>query len=154
MRGGEPMLIEKEYHGLYRYCLYRLQNREDAEDAVQETFLRYLQRPDYRGRHEREYLYTIARNLCTDKLRQHQELPLDAAERLPSGQDVALQTELRAALESLSEDDREIALLRFLSGERIGVIAGMYGISRFAMSRRIKDIRNRLKAFLKEEGEV
>lgn len=147
------MLIEDEYRGLYRYCLYRLHSQEDAEDAVQETFLRYLQRPDYRGRHEREYLYTIARNLCTDRLRERQSLPLDEAERLPSGQDVALQAELRAALDALSEDDREIALLRFLSGEKIGVIAGMYGVSRFAMSRRIKDIQNRLKAFLKE-GEV
>ena len=48
---------------------------------------------------------------------------------------------------------REIALLRFLCGERIGVIAGMYGVSRFAMSRRIKDIQNRLKAYLGKEAQ-
>ena len=64
-----------------------------------------------------------------------------------------MQTELRAALDALGGDDREIALLRFLCGERIGVIAGMYGVSRFAMSRRIKGIQNRLKAYLGKEAQ-
>ena len=34
--------IEEQYEKIYRYCFYRLRNREQAEDITQETFLRWV----------------------------------------------------------------------------------------------------------------
>lgn len=146
------MLIEQEYQGLYRYCLYHLHKREDAEDVVQETFLRYLQHPEYqRSGHERQYLYTIARNLCIDEKRRMRAAPIENVQEIADAADIAMKMELRLALDSLASDEREIILLRFVSGERISVIAEIYGVSRFAMSRRIQAIQKKLKKLLGKE---
>lgn len=91
------MDMEEQYDKIYRYCYFRLQNRQTAEDITQETFLRYFEAHssmkfenksssslsaavsqvesyDMRG-HKNEtalkYLYTIARNLCIDEYRKH-----------------------------------------------------------------------------------
>ena len=36
--------IEEQYEKIYRYCYFKLKNRESAEDITQEAFLRYLER--------------------------------------------------------------------------------------------------------------
>lgn len=149
------MLIEQEYEGLYRYCLYHVRSREDAEDIVQETFLRYLQHPEYqKPGHEREYLYTIARNLCIDASRRIRHARLEEVQEVADPSDVTERAELRLALDALTEEERDIVLLRFVSGEHISVIAKMYGVSRFVMSRRIRSIQRRLKDMLGKEGKA
>ncbi len=146
------MLIEQEYEGLYRYCLYHVRSREDAEDIVQETFLRYLQHPEYqKPGHEREYLYTIARNLCIDTSRRIRHARLEEVQEVADPSDVTERAELRLALDALTEEERDIVLLRFVSGEHISVIAKMYGVSRFVMSRRIRSIQKKLRAILGKE---
>jgi len=141
------MNIKAEYPKIFHYCLYYLHQKEDAEDVTQETFLRFLQHPEYQS-HERQYLYKIAKNLCIDKLRKN---PLETLnEELTPSQDADVFTHvaLRIALNELSQEDREIILLRFVNGEKISMIAAMFGMSRFAMSRRIKQITQTLKGAL------
>lgn len=63
--------VEEQYDKIYRYCYFRLHNRQNAEDITQETFLRYFQRYDHvTGGEALECLYTIARNLCIDEYRR------------------------------------------------------------------------------------
>lgn len=40
----ESELIKEQYDKIYRYCYFKLHNRELAEDITQETFLRYLEK--------------------------------------------------------------------------------------------------------------
>ena len=63
--------IVKEYkQGLFRYAKRLLGNREDAEDAVQEAFIKIWQKWDSIDRARIQYYaYFITRNLCIDKLR-------------------------------------------------------------------------------------
>ena len=51
---------------LYRHSLVLLAHRQDAEDAVQETFLRYMRHaPSFRdAEHEKAWLLTVNTNLC------------------------------------------------------------------------------------------
>ncbi|MBT8401620.1 MAG: sigma-70 family RNA polymerase sigma factor, partial [Rhodothermia bacterium] len=58
--------------GVYAFCLKMLLDREEALDAVQDTFLRVyenrsrlLSTPAFRS-----WLFTIARNQCLNRLRQ------------------------------------------------------------------------------------
>lgn len=63
--------VEEQYDKIYRYCYFKLYNRQNAEDITQETFLRYFQRYDHvMGREALKCLYTIARNLCIDEYRR------------------------------------------------------------------------------------
>ena len=59
-------LVAKHEHTLYRAALALLGDPQEAEDAVQDTFLRYLEkRPDLRdGEHERAWLLKVAANRC------------------------------------------------------------------------------------------
>lgn len=56
----------------FSYIYYKINNREEAEDLVQETFLRLM---DYKGllceETVRSFVMTIALNLVTDYLRRH-----------------------------------------------------------------------------------
>jgi RNA polymerase sigma factor (sigma-70 family) len=64
-------LYERYYDRVYGYCLYKLGNREEAEDAAQTTFLLVLRALE-RGvvpRLEANWLFTIAQNACRCRAR-------------------------------------------------------------------------------------
>ncbi len=148
--------FKKQYDKIYRYCYIHIHNREAAEDLTQETFLRFIERPqhDNIGK-ELQYLYTIARNLCIDEYRKkHATEPLDneIIEQKNNENDWITHIALHNAIESLSNEDREIILLRFINEEPISVISNLYGISRFSLYRRINKILAKLrKEFGKDE---
>ena len=60
--------IERYGDMLFRLCLVMLGNAADAEDALQETYLRYLQKaPAFADEeHEKAWLLTVAANRCRD----------------------------------------------------------------------------------------
>ena len=55
------------------------------------------------------------------------------------------------ALVVLSEEDREIILLRYVNEVPVNVIAKLYSMSRFALNRRINSILRRLHEYLGRE---
>lgn len=79
-------IILDNYEEIYRYCWWKVKNRDDAEDLTQETFLRFVQMlSDYSEQGKpRALLYTIARNLCINHYRRVKPLSLSEAEILPS----------------------------------------------------------------------
>lgn len=57
---------------VFRYISYKLNGCLEAEDLVQDAFLRLLEyRSMLRPETVRSFLYTIVRNLVTDYLRRH-----------------------------------------------------------------------------------
>ncbi len=137
--------IDREYDRIYRYCYYRLRSREEAEDVTQETFLRYFASDTYQdtGR-TLQYLYTIARNLCIDERRRPLTQPLP--EDLPSEEGDPLDAAaLRSELNRLSPEDRELVLLRYVNEVPMNVLCKLYGVSRFALYRRLQDLLKRLR---------
>lgn len=146
--------IEEQYDKIYRFCYLRVKNRETAEDITQETFLRYLEHPQYHQLSKTlELLYTIAGNLCIDEFRKRTSAELP--EETNSGEDVErsvlADVSLKQALEKLDDSDREMILLRYINDVPINAIAGIFGISRFAVSRRIKRILAQLHSEIGKE---
>lgn len=149
------MDLEEQYDKIYRYCYFKTHSRETAEDITQEAFLKFFESKEYRDRGcALQYLYTIARNLCTDEYRRLKTCPLDE-ERQGSYSDegMLLCYSLKAALDKLDEGDRELLLLRYVNELPVKVIAGLYGISRFALRRRLAKAVKEAKKML-EEGET
>jgi RNA polymerase sigma-70 factor (ECF subfamily) len=70
-------LVEPHRRELHVHCYRMLASYDDAEDLVQETFLRAWRRRDsFEGRSTfRAWLYRIATNACLDFLRQHSRTP-------------------------------------------------------------------------------
>lgn len=78
-------LVEKHSRNVFRLAFRMTGNEEDAEDVVQETFLRaYRKMPTFAGQSEYStWLHRIAANCAVDALRrrvarQRQERPLEA----------------------------------------------------------------------------
>ncbi len=151
--------LEEQYDKVYRYCYQKLRSREAAEDVTQESFLRYFRTdPDCRGR-MLPWLYTVARNLCMDELRRPR------AEMLPEDgvgvgkgageaetERIIEQLSIKCALEALSEQEREMIFLRYVNEVPLGVLGRLYGISRFAVYRRLKRALVRMRRAMGEGG--
>lgn len=149
---GDPAAIAAIYklysERIFRYTYRMLNNRTDAEDATAETFLRVIRRSrDLRADGAfRTWLFRIARNLCIDKLRQHQllELPMDAT--VGSGEErAALRIAVREALNSLPKDYREPLVLCDLEDLSARQAADVLGISVPALKSRLYRGRRALK---------
>ena len=117
-----------------------LLNGEDAKDAAQEVFLRLHRKL---GRFEQEqdfapWLYRMTVNICHDlRRRKKQEISLEGAMEAqdisPSAEESVLLRQQRqlvvAALESLSEREREVIVLRDLEGLSTAEVAAITGAS-------------------------
>lgn len=137
--------LRNQYDKIYRYCYLRVHSRETAEDLTQETFLRFLEKPQYHNKNkDLQYLYTIAGNLCIDEYRRKptEELSEDLPDDTDNEDKVLTSIALSGALKKLSDEDRDIILLRYVNEEPVGVISKLYNISRFALNRRIKKYLN------------
>jgi RNA polymerase sigma-70 factor (ECF subfamily) len=112
---------------LYRYAIRLLGNQELAEDCIAETFTRFLQA--LRANHGPEnflqaYLFRMAHNWITN-FYQREPLPAEELnEEHPdrkSGPEEDAQTRqvqgrLRAALQQLTPDQRQVIALKYLEG--------------------------------------
>ena len=109
--------LEEQYDKIYRYCYFKVQSRETAEDITQETFLRFLENKTYKDTGKSlHYLYTIARNLCIDEYRRQKDEPLENEIPENNLEDHMLtKISLKTALSQLNEMDRELLLLRYVN---------------------------------------
>ena len=143
--------LEEQYDRIFKYLYFRLHDRHVAEDMTQEAFLRFLGSRSYRDENRQlQYLYTIARNLCsqyyrdrtiTYSLDEEADIPETDAFENSLIQRLALQN----ALESLSPEERELLFLRYVNDVPVSVISGLYQISRFAMYRKLKGILQKVR---------
>jgi RNA polymerase sigma-70 factor (TIGR02960 family) len=68
---GFAALAERHRRELHVHCYRMLASFDEAEDAVQETFLRaWRSRERFEGEHFRAWLYSIATNVCVDMIRR------------------------------------------------------------------------------------
>lgn len=150
------MDIEEQYDKIFRYCCFRIYDRQLAQDITQETFLRFFGQ-DLRLDNGRElsYLYTIAKNLCADEFRKKPVYNVGDVEDTASG-DTAEEwinnLVLRAAIEKLPREEQELLFLRYVNEISVTSICRMTGISRFSVYRRLSKALKRLKESLKKEG--
>lgn len=126
-------LFEEQSEWLLAYCTRQLRDRDDAEDAVQATFL-YAFRALRRGvvpECERAWLTTIAKNVCHTHRRTRRRRPESALEldldrialAQPDLEEVGFMDDVRAALSSLPANQRRALLRREWQGAPSSEIA-------------------------------
>lgn len=121
---------------VYGFALSILHNRQDAEDALQETFLQvYTAAKDYTPKGKpMAWVLTVTKNLCLMKLREHKKesgLPLEEAvpaSRAAYPQSTEEKIVLEAAMTVLSDSERQIVMLHAVSGFKHREIAGFLGL--------------------------
>ena len=164
------MNLQDQYDRIFKYLYYRLHDRQQAEDLTQETFLRFLGSRTYRDEDRQlQYLYTIARNLCSQHFRDRTfTYSLDEAMDHPKicpapegmtdpqmtdgfEQSLLQRITLNSALEKLPSQEREMVFLRYVNDVPIPVMSGLYHISRFAMYRKLRRILKKLRQEMESE---
>jgi RNA polymerase sigma factor (sigma-70 family) len=146
-----------EYSGpVYRYCLARLGSPEEAEDAVQVTYLNALRglRQGTQPDEPRAWLFTIAANVSSTLLRSRLRggkvevrAPEDF-ERLPAGEVPDDLVDLDAALMSLPVRQRQALLLRDWRGLSYAEIAAELDASEPAVETLLFRARQAVAEFL------
>ena len=154
---GLARLYEKYGYLVHRRCLAMLQNREDAEDALQEVFLR-VQRygTSLQSQSLLAWLYAIAFNCCCDLMkRQGRErgpsngkLPESAAQILGSPVDPDRRAVVGAVLRKMDSKTREIGVLHHLNGMTQEEVAQTTGYSRRTVGKKLKSFEELFKKHL------
>lgn len=165
------MSMEKEYMNAYekyadaifRYCFYRVYEREKAKELAQETFLRawkYIAE----GRHienMRAFFYRVAHNLIVDSSRRVAPHSLDALREkgFDAGYDgrepqlVKIEVSvLFEKIKKLDEKYQEAILLRYVEGLSPKEISKILGDTENAVSVRIHRGKKQLKKILYYEN--
>jgi len=145
--------------GAYNLARWLLRNDQDAEDAVQEAYMRaYKAFARFRGGDGKAWFMTILRNVCytmIQKLRSHEtpepfdeeiHQPVGKAECQEAFRRKANAESLRDALEKLPAEFREVIVLHDLEGLAYKEIADVVGIPIGTVMSRLARGRGRLRA--------
>ncbi len=139
---------------LYRHSLVLLAHRQDAEDVVQEAFLRYMRKaPDF-GSEEQEkaWLLTVTTNLCKNVRRRraaHPEQDIDCLSHLSAQ---TPDTPLLDALIRLPDKYKTVLLLHYVEGYKVREIAPMLQLTQSAVKMRLQKGRQLLEQARKEDA--
>lgn len=151
-------LIQMYYPELLRYCRWHTPDKQSAEDAVHETFLKLLRHWDgyiHRGKF-RAYLYRIAANICTDMYRSHWNTDISLPEGLTTQENGYQQAEQEADFLRLTallpEQQRELVILRYAQQFKLREIAQITGLPLRTVQSRLRAALKTLKSKLSEEG--
>lgn len=146
-------LMEEYGTSLLRMCAVYLRDREQAQDAVQETFIKAYRHMNYfRGEcSEKSWLTGIAINTCRDYRRSAWFRHVDRRvqmEQLPEtpAPDAFRDHTVLAEVNRLPKQCREVILLRYYQGLKLKETADALKISTSAVKQRI----NRANAMLRE----
>lgn len=145
-----------------------LQSREDAEEIVNDTYLKTWDTiPSNRPRYFFAYIAAICRHLSLNLLDWNQAakrkaeivtiteemelcIPDSAGERILRGREIA--GAMDAFLDTLSKDSRMIFLRRYWFADSIADIAGRYGMTESKVKMQLLRTRGKLKDYLEQEG--
>ncbi len=132
-RGGDTDAFAglfEHFHGpVFRYLLARLGNRSEAEDMASEVFVeaaRWVRNFDGGGAAFAGWLFTIARHDLLDRRRAQRRRVVEPVPDPPDletspdpAEDVLERLDadrVRKAMEKLTDDQREVVLLKFAAG--------------------------------------
>lgn len=154
---ASAVFIKKYYSEILSYCLYHCYETDYAEDLVQETFIRFFQKlSNYQHMGKaKNYLYTIAGNLCKDCYRSKREIPMADLPELVSGENQNQKENnkllIEWALGELPEELREIVILHYFQDFTYKEIAKILKIGEPLVKYRIKRAKELLRELCGEE---
>ena len=138
---------------LYRLCILMLKNESDAEDAVQETLIKYHQKaPKFESsEHEKAWLIRVATNKCYDILRFRVRHPQIVEDRLLNISCDCADSGIIEALAAVPEKYRLVLSLYYIEEYRVEDIAKIIRRTSSAVKMRLQKGRKLLEKIYREE---
>lgn len=132
---------------LFRLCLLTLGNATDAEDAVQEILIKYLQKAPVfeNAEHEKAWLIRVATNQCRDMLRFRNRHPMVNIEEINEFTGEASDSGILDALMTLPDKFRTVLVLHYVEGYSVREISHVVGKTPSAVKMRLQKGRKLLR---------
>ena len=153
---------------LYVLSINILNNREDAEESVSDTYMEaWKSIPPKRPKYFYAFLASICRHLSFNRLDWHlaakrnaevvaltqeMEMCIPDARQDAEMDGRELRRVLESFLDSLTRESRLIFLRRYLYVDTVAEIAKRYGISESKVKTQLHRTRSKLHAYLEKEG--
>ena len=139
---------------LFKICLVMLCSEQDAEDALQDTFLRYISKAPVfnEAEHKKAWLIRVATNICNDMGRfrlRHNHINIDD---LSDYYETEENADIIEAVLCLPQKYKIVIHLHYIEGYDIGSIAEIAGISIAAAKKRLQRGREMLKLEYRKES--
>ncbi|MBE7037161.1 MAG: sigma-70 family RNA polymerase sigma factor [Ruminococcaceae bacterium] len=170
-------LIRDYEKRILNYCFRMMGNLSDAEDAAQEVFVKIFRFIDsFNGQSSfSTWLYRIASNVCLDLLRKAKRQPKDTVsiyQENDEGEEYSIAIEdtepdpyeraqlseaqkvLKEALNQLSDEHKQVIILRDIEGLSYEEIAEAMGTAPGTVKSRINRARQMLKKLLEKDKEL
>ena len=155
------LLVARYRPRLSRYAVRMIGDREDAQEVLQDAFVRAYRALGRCDDPERfgSWLFSILVNRCRTAGARHSrrartfvsdEAALQVAAEDSSAEQTALREEIDRALARLDDDQREAFLLKHVEGLSYEEMADMTGIGVSALKMRVKRACDRLRGLLQE----
>jgi RNA polymerase sigma-70 factor, ECF subfamily len=144
-------LIEKYSSLLLKVAYSYLNNLQDAEDMVQETFLKMMQKNNtfHNEDHKKAWLIRVTINHCKNHLRSAWY-----RKTMPLNEDIVFtqeESEVLSAVSQLAEKYRSVIVLYYVTGYSIKEIAQLLKRKEATVSSQLQRARSQLKIKLKED---
>jgi len=155
-RVAMELLIQKYRETLFRHALYILKDKDDAYDVVQETFIRAIREQrifdmDFRIK---AWLFRVTKNLCLNNIRNSSRRTAileanpfqdhEEADQLSHIFDGEQRIYMMSSMEKLSEEHREILVLRYYDELSYAEIAHVLNLKLGTVMSRLSRARKNL----------
>ena len=143
-------IYNRHVDAVYRLCYSYMKNAADAEDMVQETFLRLIRsgKSFENDRHERAWLIVTASNLCKDQLKHWWRKTVELEEQEEAAQSASQNNDVLQAVMNLPANYKVVVYLYYYEEFTTQEIAKNLHCTESTVRSRLARARNKLKLSL------
>jgi len=151
-------IYEKESGFVFKFIYGAVQNKNDAEDILQETFYRAMKRGKKNIKNMRGYLLRIARNIIYDSWKSRRRMSEYIKEEKKVDnyhpEDIETKIEIQKSIKKLHPDFRTVFVLREINGMSYEEIAVALRLPVGTVKSRLNRARLALRETLRRKVEL
>lgn len=146
-------IYERQHKRVYRLAMLYLQNVSDAEDAVQNIFIKYMEKEiAFKDEsHEEAWFITVTRNYCKDQLRNFWKRKVDFGEIPELTTQEPEEDKMLEKVLSLPAKYKEVIYLFYYEDYSVREISNLLGRNESTIQTQLATARKKLKKQLEQE---
>lgn len=145
-------IFERQHKRVYRIAMLMLNNVSDAEDAVQNVFLKYIEKGSSFEdiEHEKAWFITVTRNYCKDQLKNFWKRNVDMGDIPEQIQEEEQDNELLEHIMKLPDKYKEVIYLFYYEDYSIKEMSKILDRKESTIQTQLKTARDKLKKVIQE----
>ena len=145
-------IFERQHKRVYRIAMMMLQNSADAEDAVQNVFLKFVEKGQKFNdeEHENAWFITVTRNYCKDQLKNFWRRNVDMGDIPEQYSEEESDNGLLECIMKLPDKYKEVIYLFYYEEYSIKEISGILQRKESTIQTQLSAARAKLKKIIQE----